>query len=156
MSIVDLISPEVVKVPLDAGSKEEVLRELVHLLKEAGKIIDVAGALQSLNKREQMGSTGLESGIAVPHAKTDGVNRLTMAIGVSWDGIEFDSLDGNPSRLFFLMLAPPDQTGPHLEALAEIARLARSKEFCSALMRAPSSEEVVRMFREGPSASTVL
>jgi len=147
MAIVELISPEVVKVSLNAGTKEEVLRELVQLLKDAGKINDIDGALEALHKREQMGSTGLESGIAVPHAKTDGVDRLTMAIGVSREGIDFDSLDGNPSRLFFLMLAPPNQTGPHLEALAEIAKLARSKEFCDILMNASSSEEIVRLFR---------
>ncbi|MBN2323135.1 MAG: PTS sugar transporter subunit IIA [Spirochaetes bacterium] len=147
MAIVELISPEVVKVPLAAGTKEDVLRELVLLLKDAGKITDTDGALDALRKREEMGSTGLESGIAVPHAKTDGVDRLTMAIGVSREGIDYDSLDGKPSRLFFLMLAPPNQTGPHLEALAEIAKLARSKEFCDVLMNASSSEEIVRLFR---------
>ena len=147
MAIIELISPEVVKVPLDAGTKEEVLRELVNVLKDAGKIKDVTGALEALHKREQMGSTGLESGIAVPHAKTDGVERLTMAIGVSREGIDYESLDGKPSRLFFLMLAPPGQTGPHLEALAEIAKITRSKGLCDLLMNAPSSDEIVRLFR---------
>lgn len=148
MALVELIAPEVVKVPLLADTKSEVLRELVEILQDAGRIKDVYGVLEAIQRREEMGSTGLELGIAVPHAKTDRVDRLTMAIGVSKDGIEFDALDGKPSMLFFLMLAPPDQTGPHLEALAEIAKLAKSREFCSALMNAHSPDEVVRLFRE--------
>lgn len=148
MALVELIAPEVVKVPLLADTKSEVLRELVEILQDAGRIKDVYGVLEAIQRREEMGSTGLELGIAVPHAKTDRVDRLTMAIGVSKDGIEFDALDGKPSMLFFLMLAPPDQTGPHLEALAEIAKLAKSREFCSALMSAHSPDEVVRLFRE--------
>jgi len=148
MALVELITAEVVKVPLLADTKSEVLRELVEILRDAGRIADVDGALEAIQRREEMGSTGLELGIAVPHAKTDRVDRLTMAIGISKDGIEFDALDGKPSMLFFLMLAPPDQTGPHLEALAEIARLAKSREFCNALMSALSPDEVVRLFRE--------
>lgn len=148
MALVELIAPEVVKVPLLADTKSEVLRELVEILQDAGRIEDVDGVLEAIQRREEMGSTGLELGIAVPHAKTDRVDRLTMAIGVSKDGIEFDALDGKPSMLFFLMLAPPDQTGPHLEALAEIAKLAKSREFCNALMSALSPDEVVRLFRE--------
>jgi len=148
MALVELITAEVVKVPLLADTKSEVLGELVEILRDAGRIADVDGALEAIQRREEMGSTGLELGIAVPHAKTDRVDRLTMAIGISKDGIEFDALDGKPSMLFFLMLAPPDQTGPHLEALAEIARLAKSREFCNALMSALSPDEVVRLFRE--------
>ncbi len=148
MSLVDLIAPEVVKVPLESTGKPAVLRELVQVLKDAGRIADVERALAAVTQREQLGSTGLELGIAVPHAKTDTVKTLTLAIGISPKGIDFSSLDGTPSKLFFLMLAPPNQSGPHIQALAEIAKLSRLKSFCDAIVSARSAEEVVRLFRE--------
>jgi len=148
MAIVDMLTPEVIKVPLVSRNKDEVLKELVEILAKAGKISNLERALDAIKKREDMGSTGLEEGIAVPHAKTDTVDKLTMAIGISPDGVEFDALDGKPSHIFFLMLAPPDQSGPHIQALAEIARMARSKAFINALKNAKSSEEVLNLFKE--------
>jgi fructose-specific phosphotransferase system IIA component len=148
MALVDLITPEVVKVPLTTDNKPDVLRELVQILKDAGKIDDVEGVLEAIRQREEMGSTGLELGIAVPHAKSDAVRDLTLGIGVSPRGIDFNSMDGKPSHLFFLMLAPPSQSGPHIEALAEIAKLSRSRAFCTSLINARSPHEVVDMFRE--------
>ncbi|TET24679.1 MAG: PTS sugar transporter subunit IIA, partial [Candidatus Cloacimonadota bacterium] len=129
MALVDLISSEVVKVPLTADNKPAVIRELVQILKDSGKIDDFDHVLEAIHKREEMGSTGLERGIAVPHAKTGAVKSLTVAIGISPEGIDFGSLDSKPSQLFFLMLAPPNQSGPHIEALAEIAKLSRSTAF---------------------------
>lgn len=148
MALVDLISSEVVKVPLTADNKPAIIRELVQILKDSGKIDDIDHILEAIHKREEMGSTGLERGIAVPHAKTDAVKSLTVAIGISPEGIDFGSLDSKPSQLFFLMLAPPDQSGPHIEALAEIAKLSRSTAFISTLINARSSQEVVELFRE--------
>ena len=148
MALVDLISKDVVKVPIVSKDKSGVLRELLQVLKDADKVNDFDSALDALLKREQMASTGLEEGIAVPHAKTNAVKTLTVAIGVSPEGIDFNSLDGKPSKLFFLMLAPPDQSGPHIEALAEIAKLSKSKAFCNALVNAKSPDEVVELFKE--------
>lgn len=148
MSLSDLIRPEVVKVPLVAQAKSDVIAEMLDVLVDAGKVSDRERAMNALLERESLGSTGLESGIAVPHAKTDAVDRLTLAIGISPDGIEFQSADGEPSKLFFLMLAPPDQSGPHIEALAEIARLARAPAFLKALARAGSPKEVVDLLNE--------
>ncbi|HEB30151.1 MAG TPA: PTS sugar transporter subunit IIA [Spirochaetes bacterium] len=147
MALVDLISPEIVKVPLSADNKPAVIRELVQILKDAGKIDDIDIVLEAIHKREDMGSTGLERGIAVPHAKTGSISTLTISIGISPQGIDFNSIDGKPSRLFFLMLAPPDQSGPHIEALAEIARLSRSSAFISTLVSARTPQEVVELFR---------
>jgi mannitol/fructose-specific phosphotransferase system IIA component (Ntr-type) len=99
-------------------------------------------------KRESLGSTGLEQGIAVPHAKTQAVNALTVALGISPKGIEFQAIDGNPSKLFFLLLAPPDQSGPHIEALADIARITKSQAFCRTVISSTSAAEVVELFSE--------
>jgi mannitol/fructose-specific phosphotransferase system IIA component (Ntr-type) len=147
MALVDLIGPEVVKIPLEGQTKPAVIREMLEVLREAGKISEVDSAYRAVLDREN-GSTGLENGIAVPHAKSDTVESLTVAIGISPKGVDFDSLDGEPSRLFFLMLAPPNQSGPHIEALAEIARITRSQAFCNLLSSARSPREVVDLFRE--------
>lgn len=147
MALLDLISAEVVKVPLISQTKPGVMKELIQVLKDAKKISEIEKAYDSILTREDLGSTGLELGIAVPHAKTDVVQTLTMAIGISPDGIDFDAIDGNPSHLFFLMLAPPDQSGPHIEVLAEIARITQSKTFCKMLISAASAQEVVDIFR---------
>jgi len=97
--------------------------------------------------REKLGSTGLNDGIAVPHGKTDAVKDLAIALGIAPDGIEFDSMDGKASSLFFLILAPPDKSGPHIQALAEIAKLSRSRALCKAIVHARSSQDVVDLLR---------
>lgn len=148
MALVDLLKREVIKLPLESSSKDAVIRELLQVLREAGKISDFESAYEAVLARESLGSTGLENGIAVPHAKTPAVRDLTLAVGISPQGIEFNSQDGKPSRLFFLMLSPPEQSGPHIEALADIARLSRSPEIYRMLLSAQSPEEMLRVFQE--------
>jgi fructose-specific phosphotransferase system IIA component len=148
MALVDLITTEVVKVPLVSSDKPGVIDELIQVLVDAAKIEDKAAVLDAIHQREALGSTGLESGIAVPHAKTPAIQEITVAIGIAPQGIEFDAMDGKPSKLFFLILAAPDQSGPHIEALAEIAKLSRSKAVLGALMSAASAQEVVDLFRD--------
>ena len=149
MALADLIRPEVVKVPLAGKTKNEVLRELVQLLLDAGRISELESVYDALLTREALGSTGLEQGIAVPHAKTRTVRRLTAAIGISPQGVDFQSADGQLSKMFFLLLAPPDQSGPHIQALAEIARLAKSSTFLRLLSGASSPQEVTDLIRDG-------
>jgi fructose-specific phosphotransferase system IIA component len=148
MALLDLISEDIIKVPLVSTSKPEVIKELIQVLKDTGKIGDDAKVYEAIMKREDMGSTGLERGIAVPHAKTDQVKTLTIAIGIAPSGVEFDAIDGEKSKIFFLILAPPDQSGPHIEALADIARITRSEAFCRLLNASKSAKEVVDMFCE--------
>ncbi|MBN2440449.1 MAG: PTS sugar transporter subunit IIA [Spirochaetales bacterium] len=148
MALVDLINEDVVKVPLISKSKPEIIKELIQILVDAGKISDFDAANEAILKREAQGSTGLENGIAVPHAKCPEVKNLTMAIGISPDGIDFEALDGKPSHLFFIILAPPDQSGPHIEALAEIAKMTRSAAICRTLIESQSPKEVVDLFKE--------
>jgi mannitol/fructose-specific phosphotransferase system IIA component (Ntr-type) len=121
---------------------------LAELLRDAGKIADVETVYDALMARESLGSTGLEQGIAVPHAKTTAVDALTVALGIAPKGVDFQAIDGNPSKLFFLLLAPPDQSGPHIEALADIARITKSQAFCRTVINATSPEEVVELFSE--------
>ncbi len=146
MAVVNLIEEDIIKIPLEAKTKPDVIKELVDVLKKAGKIEDAESVFRAVMLRENMGSTGLEKGIAVPHAKTHKVNNLVLAIGISPEGVDFDSLDGEPSRLFFLLIATPQQAGPHIEALSEIARLTRSSNFCKLLLNAKTPKEIVDIF----------
>jgi len=146
MAVVNLIEEDIIKIPLEAKTKPDVIKELVDVLKKAGKTEDAESVFRAVMLRENMGSTGLEKGIAVPHAKTHKVNNLVLAIGVSPEGVDFDSLDGEPSKLFFLLIATPQQAGPHIEALSEIARLTRSSNFCKLLLNAKTPKEIVDIF----------
>jgi mannitol/fructose-specific phosphotransferase system IIA component (Ntr-type) len=148
MALIDRISPGVIKVPLAESTKEGVIRELVQLLVGAGKVKDLAKSYEAVLSREALASTGLENGIAVPHAKTQSVADLCVAIGISPKGVDFGALDGKPSYLFFLLLAPPDKSGPHIEALAEIARMTRSPSFTRALRGSTTAEQVMGLFKE--------
>ncbi|HUV06773.1 MAG TPA: PTS sugar transporter subunit IIA [Spirochaetia bacterium] len=148
MLLIDLIESDIIRLPLVSTTKSGIIRELVEVLKASGRISEVQPVYDALMVREDKGSTGLERGIAVPHARTEAVKNLTVALGISPGGVNFDALDGKPSHLFFLILAAPGQSGPHIEALAEIARLTRSQGFCDMLINATSPEEVVRLIKE--------
>ena len=148
MALLDLISPEVIKIPIISKTKGEIIRELIEILKDAGQITEIETVYEAVLKREQLGSTGLENGIAVPHAKTDAVKSITISIGIAPNGVDFDALDGKSSYLFFLMLAPTDKSGPHIEILSEIARITQSRSFCTLLINSRSAEEVVNIFKE--------
>jgi len=147
MSLIDLIEEKVVKTPLESEDKPDVLRELVQILKDAGEIDDYDAVLKAVQEREDKQSTGLELGIAVPHCKSAAVASLKFAMGIAPQGIDFDAMDGQPSKLFFLLVAAPNHPGPHVEALSEIAKLARSKAFCKALVAAENAQEVVELMQ---------
>ena len=147
MTLIELVEEKIIKTPLESKDKPDVLRELVQILKDAGEIDDFEAVLKAVQDREDKLSTGLESGIAVPHGKTTAVSSLKLALGIAPQGIDFDALDRQPSKLFFLLVAPPNQSGPHVEALAEIAKLAQSKAFCKALTGADNAQEVVALMK---------
>jgi mannitol/fructose-specific phosphotransferase system IIA component (Ntr-type) len=147
MALIDLVVPEVIKLPLESTDKPGVLRELVSVLHQAGRIQDFDTVLRAVQEREYKQSTGLEEGIAVPHGKTAAVSGLQLAIGIAPQGIDFNSLDGKPAKLFFLLVGSPDQSGPHVQALADVAKLARSKMFCRALIDAEDVQQVVELIR---------
>ena len=147
MALIDMIVEKVIKTPLESKDKPDVLRELVQILKDAGEIEDFDMVLKDVQNREDKMSTGLEKGIAVPHAKTEAVSSLKLAIGIAPEGIDFDAMDKELSKLFFLLLAPPGQAGPHVEALSEIAKLAHSTSFCKALIHADNAREVVELMK---------
>ena len=129
MKINDVLNPSAVSADLKSTTKEEVIAELVGLLIDAGEIEKKhkSKILDVLRAREALGSTAIGQGIAIPHAKCDCVKKLVGCMGVSKKGINFDSLDGEPAYIFFMLVAPVDSAGPHLKALARISRLLKDK-----------------------------
>ncbi len=150
MSIMELLNERAVTTEIKAqASKEEVIRELVELLVRAGAIKerDVAKLVQTLLKRESLGSTGIGQGVAIPHGKSDCVGKLVAAFGISRGGVDFDALDGEPVYLFFLLLAPEDSAGPHLKALARISRLLKDKHFRDSLRTAKDEKALLKIIQ---------
>lgn len=150
MSLMEFLDDRAVSIDIKAQQKEDVIRELVGLLVKAGSIKekDVHKLVQILLNREALGSTGIGQGVAIPHGKSDCVDRLIAAFAVSKNGVSFDSLDGEPVYLFFLLVAPEDSAGPHLKALARISRLLKDKHFRDSLRTAKDEKTLLKIIRD--------
>ncbi|MHC4309625.1 MAG: PTS sugar transporter subunit IIA, partial [Planctomycetota bacterium] len=123
MLLTQILQQNCVKAPLEGKEKESVIRELVELLDANGLLLDKDVVLDAVFTREQTRSTGIGSGIAIPHGKCKAVKELVMALGVAGEPIDFESVDGQPVTIIILLVSPADQTGPHIQALARISRL---------------------------------
>lgn len=145
MTLTKILQPTCVKVPLEGKDKKSVITELVDLLDGNGALLDKEMALNAVLVREQTKSTGIGSGIAIPHGKCAAVKELVMAIGLASEAIDFESVDGKPVKIIFLLVSPADQTGPHIQALAKISRLMLDAEFKDELEGASSAEEVYEL-----------
>ncbi|MDI6794603.1 MAG: PTS sugar transporter subunit IIA [bacterium] len=149
MTLLDILDGKSVKLNLSASDKDGVLAELIDILVKAGKITERENALSAIMKREELMSTGIGHGVAIPHAKSDAVKELVSAFGCSQDGIDFQSLDGEPAYIFFLLLSPADEaTGFHIKALARISRLLKHKYFREVLRKAQTPEEVLSLLKK--------
>jgi fructose-specific phosphotransferase system IIA component len=150
--LTELLTPERVRVPLSAGSKDEVLAELVEVLRGAGAITGTDEVLRAVKQREELLSTGIGSGVAIPHGKSDATPTLAMAAGVTPRPIDFDALDGQPVNLFFLLVGPEAAAGAHVKALSRISRLVRRDAFRERLAAATSPREFLDVLQEAESA----
>jgi len=148
MRLTQILQKQCVKVPLEGKDKESVITELVDVLDAAGVLADRQQVLQAVLLREQMRSTGIGSGIAIPHGKCDAVSELVMAIGISPDGIDFQSVDDKPVKIVILLVSPSDQTGPHIQALARISRLMLDEQFRQQLEQADSPQQVYELLSD--------
>ncbi|MFA6384699.1 MAG: PTS sugar transporter subunit IIA [Candidatus Omnitrophota bacterium] len=150
MKIMDFLSKTAIQADITATKKEDVIRELVDLLISAGKL-DKSNrnkVIDSLMERESLGSTAIGQGIAIPHAKTDSVSELVGAFALSKKGVDFDSLDGEPVYIFFLLLAAQDSAGPHLKALARISRLFKDKFFRDSLRNCVDDKAITKVISQ--------
>jgi len=150
MKITDFLQENASAVELKADTKDAVIRELVGLLVKSGAIKDkdVPKLVRILLDREALGSTGIGQGVAIPHGKADCVTQLVGAVGVSRHGMNFDSLDGEPTFIFFLLVAPQDSAGPHLKALARISRLLKEKHFRDSLRAAKDGKTLIKALQD--------
>ncbi|MFH1791459.1 MAG: PTS sugar transporter subunit IIA [Candidatus Omnitrophota bacterium] len=150
MRVMDFLNKKAVTADLKAGDKMGVLKEMVELLIKAGvlKQNEKDNIIEALKDREELGSTGIGKGIGIPHGKSDTVKELVGAFGLSRHGVDFESLDGDPVHIFFLLIAPEDSAGPHLKALARISRLLKEKYFRDMLRAAKDEKDIIRIITE--------
>ncbi len=142
MKVLDYLPEEVIEADLKSDTKIGVLKELVQLLVNNHQVKDANKALEVLLEREQLGSTGIGDGVAIPHAKFNDIKTLVAAFGRSRNGVNFGSLDNKPAHLFFLFLAPENSATLHLKILARISRLLKKTAFREGLMQAEGGKEI--------------
>ena len=152
MLLSELLTADRVKVPLGSRSKDDLLRELVELAAPGHDPATGQAILAAVRERERELSTGIGSGVAIPHGKTPFIDQLVMAAGVAAAPVDFDALDGQPVQLFVLLVGPESAAGAHVKALARISRLLRRESLRSALRDATSAEEFLRIVRASESA----
>ena len=148
MKIVDILDPAAIVPEMRATTKPEALQELTAALGAVHPEIDKDRLIEVLLDREELGSTAIGEGIAIPHGKLPGMTGVAAAFGRSVRGIDFDSLDGSPTRLFFLLVAPEDSAGVHLKALARISRLLKDKDFRDRLSAASTREAIFETVKQ--------
>ena len=145
MNLTKILQSSCVRVPLESKDKKGIITELVDVLAENGLLLDRDAVLEAVLMREQTRSTGIGSGIAIPHGKCGAVKELVMAIGIASEPIDFESVDGKGVMIVLLLVSPADQTGPHIQALAKISRLMLDDKFKESLEKACSSKEAYEL-----------
>lgn len=150
MKISEFLCTDAVTANLTSKSKGDVITELVDLLIKAGALDKKIKAklVEILMAREALGSTAIGQGIAIPHGKCENADKLVAALGISKSGVDFDSLDGEPAHIFFLLVAPIDSAGPHLKALAKISRILKDKYFRDNLKTAKDNEAILKLIHQ--------
>ena len=141
-----LLTRDVIFLDLQADDKNSIIQELVDGLQRSGRLSNREAAIEAIHEREKRMSTGMENGIAIPHGKTDTVEALIVAIGRKIEGVEFNSIDGNPARIFIITLSPICHTGPHLQFMAEVSKMLRDSESRKKLLEASDPDEVIQIF----------
>jgi len=150
MRLGDFVLEEAIIADARAKTKPDLLAEMVQLIVEAGCLEPEAAdsVVAALLRREEIGSTGIGHGVAIPHAKHPAVRRLLGAYAHSSGGVHYDSLDGQPVQAAFLILWPDGVIGPHLEAIAQVSRVLKAGDVLDRLKGTSSKEEIVRLFAE--------
>ena len=148
MKITDFLTVELIAPELHGADKPSVLKELAGWLTKQHLEIPAEDLAAVLAERERLGSTAIGDGIAIPHGKLPNVTKILGIFGRHKVGVDFESLDGNPTHLFFMLVAPEDSTSLHLKALARVSRLLRDGNFRDKLLTAPDASELFRLIRD--------
>ncbi len=145
-TLVSLLSTATISLNLRGLTKQEIIDELIDLLDRAHLLTDKLAARDAVIDRESKLSTGLGYGVAVPHGKTSGVEKLIGAFGIKREGIHFDAADGEFTKMFFMLVSPETNSGPHIKALAQIAKFMREERHRTQILNARSAEEMIKIF----------
>lgn len=145
MQLDQIFKIEFISADLKARSKNEALAELVATIMRGGLKLDNQAILEILKQRESLGSTGIGDGVAIPHGKISALNDIVVGFGRSVEGIDYDSLDGRPVHLLFLLLAPENSAGQHLKILAKISKMLKEADFRKKLLKAKSQSELYQI-----------
>lgn len=143
MNLKKVLSEDTIRMDLKAETKQELIEELLDVLVATGHVADRKTALRLLLERENKMSTGMQHGLALPHAKCDGVDRLAAVLGLKKAGMDFQSMDHEPSRIFILSLSPLNRAGPHIQFLAEIGRKINDPAIRARLLTAANPGDVL-------------
>ena len=143
MHLSEVLNPDMFWPNLGAKTKPEVIRELSEKISVIAGNIDAKKITEILMERERLGSTGIQDGIAIPHGKVPGLEKIILACGISNDGIDFDSHDQKPTKIFFVLLAPEFAAGQHLKVLARLSKLLKEERIREELI---SAEEGAKMY----------
>lgn len=146
MTIAELLNVSAVEADLRAETKEQALEEMTEVMLRAAPL-DREQVLSVLQERERLGSTGIGSGVAIPHGKIADIDKMYLAFGRSIKGIDFDSMDGRSAHLFFLLIAPEDSVSAHLKTLARISKLLKKQEVRAELLEADNAEVIYKIIR---------
>jgi fructose-specific phosphotransferase system IIA component len=137
------LSKNTVATNLPGSTKQEIIESLLDILIGTGKVHSREKALEALLQREEKMSTGMKYGIGIPHGKTDTVEELVACVAVSSKEVDFESLDGEPCRIFIMTLSPENRNGPHLQFLAEVSSILKEKEKRDKILAAKNSDEIL-------------
>lgn len=148
MKIVDLLNPGAITANLEATGKSEALAELTDTLLKTEKSLDREEIIHVLQERERLGSTGIGDGVAIPHGKLKDLKKLVISFGRSRRGVDFDSMDGKPAHLFFLLIAPEESVGVHLKTLARISKLLKNPSVRQRLLEASDSKDLYQIISD--------
>lgn len=143
MNLRKLLSEDSIILELKSTAKEDIIREMIDFLVTRGRIKDRDAALKAVLDREMKMSTGMQHGIAIPHGKSDSVDRLVTALALKKEGVDFGSMDGKPSQIFIMTISSISRTGPHIQFLSEISQVLNDPEKREALLKAETTSQVI-------------
>lgn len=145
MNVKKQLSENLVTLDLPGKTKRDVIEALVDLAMKSGKIRDRQAALDAVLEREAKMSTGIQSGVAIPHGKCAAVEELVACVGIKREGVDFKALDGEPSRIFIMTISPVNKTGPHVQFLAEVSKILQNEESRKAMLAATTPAQLLSL-----------
>lgn len=151
MKLVDVLQPQFIKFPLQKNTKEEVIKELIDVLAAHQQLEDKEGIFRAVLEREKIMTTGVGNGVAIPHSKHPACKSFSIALGIHPQGIDYQSIDGQPVKIVFLLIGPEDKPGTHIRLLSRISRIISKSDVREKILASESAEHVYQILKEEES-----